>query len=160
MPPNSIRFLIEPEIKNEYIFIGDIDIVYLVENYYDNYLIDMFNRSNCYSNIVRKNSKRLSGIHFSKWYCLYPILLPKKIDFMMRDEELLLIRLKELGVEIDYNTKYRPVFGIHMSMSRPEVINRKTNLTWEAKGKRKLWTKFKSILKFQIISFIYKFYIK
>ena len=52
----SIRWLIEPEIKNEYIFIGDIDIIYLKENYYDNYLMDMFNRTSCYSNIVRNNS--------------------------------------------------------------------------------------------------------
>ena len=70
---NSIRFLIEPTIKNEFVFIGDIDIVYLIENYYDNYLIDMFNRTSCYSNIVRPNTNnsRLSGVHFSKWNCLY-----------------------------------------------------------------------------------------
>ena len=70
---NSIRFLIEPTIKNEFVFIGDIDIVYLIENYYDNYLIDMFNRTSCYSNIVRPNTNnsRLSGVHFSKWNCLH-----------------------------------------------------------------------------------------
>ena len=149
---NSIRFLVEPDIKNEYIFIGDIDIIYLVENYYDNYLIDMFNRKSCYSNIVRKNTRRLSGIHFSKWFCLYPILLNKNIDLMINDEELLLIRLKELQIEIDYNTTYRPIFGIHMSVGRNSVVDKKSNLTWVAEGKKVLWIKFK---KTEIFRYIY-----
>lgn len=139
---DSVRWLVEPIIKNEYIFIGDIDIIYLVDNYYDNYLIDMLNRSSCYSNIVRPNSTRLSGVHFSKWYCLYPIILPKKFDFMMHNEKLILQRLKLLGVNIDYQTNYRPIFGIHMSVNRPSVTNKVGIPTWEAKGKKILWKKF------------------
>lgn len=143
MRGDSIRWFIEPEIKNEYVFIGDIDIMYLYENYYDNYLMDMFNRTSCYSNIVRPNSERLSGVHFSKWYCLYPIIEPKNINLMMNNEELLLMRLKELGVKIDYSTTFRPIFGIHMSVNRPTVESQKRNLTWEAIGKKVLWNKFK-----------------
>lgn len=141
---DSIRFLIEPTIKNEYIFIGDIDIVYLIENYYDNYLIDMFNRTSCYSNIVRPNTNntRLSGVHFSKWNCLYPILLPKNYDLMLCDENLLLVRLKKLGVNIDYQSKFRPIFGVHMSVNRDLVIDKETNLTWNVEGKKLLWEKF------------------
>ena len=138
----SVRWLIEPTIKNEYVFIGDIDIVYLIDNYYDNYLMDMFNRTSCYSNIVRLNSTRLSGVHFSKWYCLYPILLPKKTDLMMYNENLILIRLKHLGVNIDYQTRFRPIFGIHMSVNRDSVIDKKRNVTWEVDGKKLLWKKF------------------
>lgn len=143
MLPNSIRYFIEPKIKNEYVFIGDIDIIYLFDNYYDNYLLDMFNRTSCYSNIVRPNSRRLTGVHFSKWFCLYPIIISKKFNFMKNDEELLYIRLKELGIEIDHSTTFRPILGIHMSVNRPTVENKKTKIHWEAKGKKKLWEKFK-----------------
>ena len=139
---DSIRWLIEPKIKNKYIFIGDIDIVYLIDNYYDNYLIDMFNRTSCYSNIVRPNSTRLSGVHFSKWNCLYPILLPKNCNLMMHNENLIFIRLKTLGINIDYQTKFRPIFGVHMSVNRGSVIDKKRNITWEVEGKKSLWKKF------------------
>ena len=148
---NSIRFLIEPQIKNEYVFIGDIDIVYLVENYYDNYYMDMFNRTSCYSNKVRPNGKRLTGVHFSKWFCLYPILIEEQTNLMMNDEALLMLRLKKLGIQIDYNTTYRPIFGIHMSVNRRFVENNKTHITWEAAGKRALWNKFKETSTFQHI---------
>ena len=143
MQRNSVRYFIEPKIKNEYVFIGDIDVVYLVENYYDNYLLDMFNRTTCYSNIVRPHTKRLTGIHFSKWFCLYPIVISKKINLMKNDEELLYIRVKELGINIDHLTKFRPIFGIHISVNRPTVENKKKKIHWEAYGKKKLWEKFK-----------------
>ena len=157
--PNSIRFLIEPKIKNEYIFIGDIDIIYLIENYYDNYLMSMFNRASCYSNVVRSyNSSHLSGIHFSKWYCFYPILLPKKINLMINDEHLLSIRLKQLGVIIDYKTKYRPIFGIHMSVNKPSI--KKGYYHWDALGKKKLWEKFKNTVVFKRIYPLFDRYIK
>ena len=162
MKKDSVRWLVEPEIKNEYIFIGDIDIIYIIENYYDNYLMDMFNRTSCYSNIVRPYNKNLlSGVHFSKWYCLYPILLPENFDFMIFNEKLIQIRLKALGVKIDYITQYRPIFGIHMSVHRPRVIGNGRNTTWEADGKRILWKKFvdSDIYKF-IYPFLDKFIIK
>lgn len=149
---NSIRFLIEPQIKNEYIFIGDIDIVYLLGNYYDNYLRDMFNRTSCYSNRVRFTDKhKLTGIHFSKWYCLYPIILNKKIDLNINDEALLYFRLINLGVPIDYNTKYRPIFGVHLSVSRKHVVNNYNNLDWEMNGKRKLWKNFTATKQYKFI---------
>ena len=148
----SIRWLIEPEIKNEYIFIGDIDIIYLKENYYDNYLMDMFNRTSCYSNIVRNNSHNMGGVHFSKYYCLYPILLSKDVNLMMYNEELLFTRLKELHVEIDFKTTYRPIFGVHMSVNRKFVEDKENNITWEAAGKKYLWKKFTNT---EIYKYIY-----
>ena len=121
--------------------------------------MDMFNRKSCYSNIVRNNTRRLSGVHFSKWFCLYPILLNKNIDLMMNDEELLLIRLKELQIEIDYNTTYRPIFGIHLSASRISVVDIKRNITWEAKGKKMLWINFKNTEIFRHIYSLLDIYI-
>ena len=152
---DSIRWLIEPEIKNEYIFIGDIDIIYIIDNFYDNYIMDMFNRTSCYSNIVRPyNFNLLSGVHFSKWYCLYPILLPENFNLDIFNEKLIQIRLKILGVEIDYKTKYRPIFCIHMSVHRPKVIGNGRNTTWEADGKKLFWKKFTDS---SIYKFIYPF---
>ena len=114
---NSVRFLIEPLIKNEYVYITDIDVMNLIPNFFEAFFIDMSTRISCYSNLVRSGSTRLTGVHFSKWECLYPVKLPKGFDYMMNDEMILYRRVKELGVKIDNKTRYRPLFGIHMSLS-------------------------------------------
>ena len=81
----------------------------------------------------------------------YPILLDENIDFMMNDENLLLIRLKTLGIKIDYKTQYRPIFGIHISVNRKKVEGYKSKFNWGASGKRVLWKKFKATERYKFI---------
>ena len=80
----------------------------------------MIKRKSSYSNIVRRNynPKRLTGLHFFEYKKHYPI--PQLKDYDINDEELLYNLLKVKGIQIDYNTTYRPVFGIHVSPHSPD----------------------------------------
>ena len=119
MLPHSIRFISQPTIKNKYVYITDIDIFVLVDNFYLSLINDMVKRKNKYSNIVRKNTTRLSGLHFTEYDAYYPI--PKQKIYDINDEILLYNIVKSKGIKIDYKTKYRPLFGIHASPQRPNV---------------------------------------
>ena len=116
---NSIRFISQPTIKNKYVYITDIDMIILVDNFYLHLLDDMNRRNNKYSNIVRKNSHRLSGLHFTEYEAYYPI--PKQKKYNICDENLLFNIVKSKLIKIDYKTEYRPNFGIHASPNRPNV---------------------------------------
>lgn len=65
IPPNKLRFLLEPKhsLITNYTYIGDIDIL-LCENILDFHINHMKKYNICFSNIVRPNSDRLSGLHF------------------------------------------------------------------------------------------------
>lgn len=118
---NTVRFLTEPTIKNEYVYISDIDIIMLDKDFINCHLDDMTKNHRNYSNIVRKNTKRMSGLHFTKWNALYPLTVPSNINLLKNDEEILhdLVRTKNT---IDLETTFRPVHGIHMSLNRPDVF--------------------------------------
>lgn len=116
----SIRFISQPSIKNKYVYITDIDIVTLVNNFYLFLINDMIKRNSSYSNIVRKNfyPKRLTGLHFCEYKKLYPI--PPQTNYEIDDEVLLYNIVKSKGIEIDESTIFRPLFGIHISPHTPD----------------------------------------
>ena len=91
---NSIRFIIEPKIKNKYTYICDIDIINLERNFYLKH-IQMMNKTGLvYSNIVRTNDKtHLSGLHFIQTDYYFPVdfRFLKTVNILMNDEELLLL---------------------------------------------------------------------
>ena len=118
---NSVRFISEPIIKNKYVYITDVDIFILNDNFFINLIDDMKRKKNRYSNLVRPNSNHLTGLHFTEYDAYYPI--PKQENYYINDEVLLYNIVKSKGIKIDTNTSYRPNPGIHASLSRPHVSN-------------------------------------
>lgn len=116
---NSVRFISQPIIKNKYVYITDVDMFIFVENFYLNLIDDMNKRKNCYSNIIRQNTKHMTGLHFIKYNAYYPI--PKQKIYYINDEVLLYNIMKSKNIKIDNKTEYRPQFGIHASPSRRHV---------------------------------------
>lgn len=117
---NSLRFVIEPLTKRDFVYISDVDIICCTENFTSFLKQDMNENNRQYSNICRdKNAKHkhLSGLHFTKWDAYYPLDF-KKIKFSDYGDECLLYDIVRMRNEIDYCTKYRPVFGPHVSPSR------------------------------------------
>lgn len=117
---NTVRFVSQPTIRNKYVYIIDVDIFFFVDNFYLELIDDMNRRSLPYSNFVRKNTKRLSGLHFSEYDSYYPVPILK--NYNLYDEEILYDIVRSKGIKIDHKTKYRPVFGIHASPNRPNVF--------------------------------------
>ena len=116
---NSVRFISQPKIKNKYVYITDVDMLIFVENFYLYLIDDMYRRNSTYSNIVRPNTHRLTGLHFIEYDSFYPI--PKQQLYNINDEMLLYNIVESKGIKIDYKTEYRPQFGIHASPSRDHV---------------------------------------
>ena len=136
---NSVRFISQPKLKNKYVYITDIDMIILVDNFYLHLLDDMNRRNNKYSNIVRPNSYRLSGLHFTEYEAYYPI--PKQKNYNICDEKLLFNIVKSRLTKIDFNTKYRPNFGIHASPNRQNV-NSDKNVGWFAELHKFSWINY------------------
>lgn len=80
----------------------------------------MIKRNSCYSNMVRKNynPKHLTGLHFFEYDKHYPI--PPQKNYNINDEELLFNIVQSKGIKIDYNTTFRPLYGIHISPHSPD----------------------------------------
>lgn len=124
--PNVIRFIETPKIKNQFVYICDIDIITLQKNIQQIHIDDMNDTGLNYSNIVRPNdnieNKRLSGLHFSKWDNYYPI--PNFEDIaskgLLNLDEVFLYHLVKKKNYINETHTFRPVHGIHISPNRIE----------------------------------------
>jgi hypothetical protein len=114
---NTIRFVSEPEIKNKYTYIGDIDVVMLMKNFY-NYHINIMEKYNTnYSNWVRDNDNLcLTGLHFVKTDSFYPQNLDG-INLFDNDEHILK-KIQSRAGEINENIPRRPVCGLHFSFNQ------------------------------------------
>ena len=129
---NSYRFIIEPELQAEYVYIGDIDIM-IVEEVFPIHS-HVFEKNLPYSNIVRKGSKKLTGLHFAKYNEQYP--LPETSDLVKsieNDEELLYEIMSRKGIIYSpevYQTIERPQHGIHMSLNRLPYFYQKSRSDW------------------------------
>lgn len=137
---NTVRFVSEPIIKDTYTYISDIDIINFDKNFYDIHIKNMNENNTFYSNVVRPNSFRMTGLHFVKTAEYYPVNI-NDIELNKLDEQVL--------YDIMNKTKYicnslciRPVHGIHMSPSRndPAGID---GLGWGARRYKDEWNKFK-----------------
>lgn len=121
--PNTVRFIVPPASEpHTYIYISDIDIICCTPWWSKCLIDDMKSADRKYSNIVRDisvpdNERRMTGLHFSEWGSYYPIPTIPDITYTGNDEIALYQMVKQRN-EIDYNTKYRPVFGPHISMNR------------------------------------------
>ncbi len=140
--PNTVRFVEEPVLKCEYLYIGDIDLL-VFEDVLRIHLDLMAEHSLPFSNILRRehiNSSvpRLSGLHFCKYDDYYPLPDLQDLDLsVVNDENVLyeIMRRKGLMVSPDFQT--RPECGIHMSLNRdpfgrstgPATLNYSINKT-------------------------------
>lgn len=120
--PNVVRFIETPTIKNDYVYICDIDII-ILQKQIEQIHIDFMNKiKSDYSNLVRPSlKKRLTGLHFCKWDSYYPI--PNYDDLaeiLCHDEHFLYYLVKKKN-EIIENTTFRPVHGIHASQNREDI---------------------------------------
>lgn len=124
--PNSIRFIRKPKLKADYIYIGDGDIL-ILENVLSKHLKNIKDNNLDFSNIVRKGTKRLSGLHFIEYDKMYP--LPKvKLKDTKQDEKLLYKMMNNKGYNLPVKSEYRPLHGLHISFfSRPPFNTKTTN---------------------------------
>ena len=155
----SVRFLSQPTIRNKYVYITDVDIFYFEKNFYLNLIDDIIKRKSCYSNIIRKNSiiKSFSGLHFILYNRYYPI--PKLDNYSVHQEHLLYNIMKKKNIIIDYDTEFRPVFGIHASPKRPEVASGRL-VGWGAEKYKQKWLDYCKSDDFKNIYPLFDIYLK
>jgi hypothetical protein len=118
--PNSVRFIETPERMSEFTYIGDIDILVMEGNITATHLAKMRETRLPYDNIVRKGTKRLSGLHFTKSVAYYPISNNHGADFSTESDETLLYKLVSArGHRLpELNYDYHPTHGFHFSLNR------------------------------------------
>ncbi|MFM5248157.1 hypothetical protein, partial [Aeromonas caviae] len=110
--PNTIRFIDPPELKSEYLYIGDIDLLI-----FDDIMkvhTELMNDSGLsYSNIIRKNTvltntPRLSGLHFCRFDDYFPLPDLSDIDLTTANDEFVLyeiMRRKGVKLSTDFNLR-------------------------------------------------------
>lgn len=141
---NTVRFITTPTITDEYIYIGDIDIICLEEDIFRRHIEFMEKENMCYSNIVRKNTDilRMSGLHFTIYDCYYPLPSFEGINMMGNDEAILAEFLIRKGIDLNYSATWRPAHGVHFSKNRPTVGGDGKIPGWGAKPYKNKWMEF------------------
>jgi hypothetical protein len=118
---DSLRFVTDIKSKPEFVYITDIDIIYLRGDVVKTHLAVMAWTGLPYSNTYREGRKRMTGLHFTKYDAHYPVPdMAKLLVGKLNDEEILYQSLLARGYEISSQTE-RPVFGIHMSPNRYHI---------------------------------------
>jgi len=108
--PNSVRFLEQPQLRADYTYIGDIDILILDNDLTQAHLTHMAETGLPYSNILRPQGERLTGLHFTRTDAHYPISLPPDVDLKWKDEHLLYRLVQAKGLPLPAPTdKFRPI---------------------------------------------------
>lgn len=149
---NTVRFLSVPTIHDEYVYIGDIDILCMDTDITKQHISHM-NECGCrYSNILRPTEKsRMTGLHFSEYDAYYPIPSVDGINLLGNDEQILRILVERKGLHIDENTLFRPVHGIHFSKNRPTVDGDGKLPGWGAEKYRKEWERFSNTEQYKFV---------
>jgi hypothetical protein len=116
--PNTVRFVTQPETRASYVYICDIDLIFLDRRFPAGHLEFMEKVGLPYSNCTRPDTERLTGLHFTAWDAMYP--LPDISDLNLRttdDEVVLRLMCARKGLGF-HDLWYRPVPGIHISPNR------------------------------------------
>jgi hypothetical protein len=154
LPPktqtNSIRFILEPTIKMDYVYISDIDIIVLESNILEKHLKIMDENNIPYSNIIRNGSTRLTGLHFTPWDNYYPIKSFNHLHEYLKHDELFLFHLMlDRFPNLKNESTIRPVHGIHASPNRNPIDDK---INWGMYEHRKnSWIQLKSSEQFKEI---------
>jgi hypothetical protein len=117
--PNSVRFIEEPDLVADNIYIGDVDIMILDPNLTIVHEHHMTETHLPYSNMQREGQDKLTGLHFSRMDSYYPLADISDLDLQsLNDEELLFQLVRRKGLPI-VGGSFRPVHGVHISPNRP-----------------------------------------
>ena len=126
--PNSVRFLVQPTLKTEYVYIGDVDI-FLLEDVLDYQLNFMAKHQSDFGNVLR-NPNQLTGLHFIPYEKMYPVKVPPNTDLARTNDEVLLCQLmreKNLRFPVKAAFEERKLHGVHISFySRPPLQSKTT----------------------------------
>lgn len=156
MQYGTLRWFTEPTIKNEYVYISDIDIITL-EPFTQWHINKMNSWGGSYDNVVRSNNKqRLTGLHFSKYGSFYPINT-KHVKNWEANDEIILKQLVSAKVTINESLNERPVHGFHLSPNR-KMVNENGKPSWGLGVAKPTWEldeKFKESFSKLINSKIY-----
>ncbi len=149
--PNIVRFLIEPIIKSKFVYISDIDIITLDSDIIDRHTSIMKDNNLPYSNIIRPNSNRLSGLHFTPYENYYPINDWDDLkNYVQHDEVFLYHLLAKRFPNLKNECNIRPVHGIHVSPNRKPISDKEISwnmhLSWRDK-----WYAFRQSKEFLIL---------
>lgn len=131
---NSIRFIVEPLLRADYVYIGDVDIL-IVDNILPIHM-HVFDYGLPYSNLIRANTKKLTGLHLATYDSQYPLpYIEDLISTYSNDEELLFAimdRKRQIYEENIYKNivKIRPIHGLHMSLNRLPFFDHKLRVGW------------------------------
>lgn len=117
--PHVVRFVTPPQTQADYVFISDVDFVFLDPELIDRHLAFMARTGLPYSNSIRPGARRMSGLHFTRWDALYPLPALAGLDLHRgNDEETLAAILERKGLPLQDREWFRPSPGIHISPSR------------------------------------------
>ena len=114
---NTVRFVSEPQIKNKYTYIGDVDVILLRKNFYNYHINIMKEYGTTYSNWVRDNGPHcITGLHFVETDAFYP----QKLDGInLNDVDEAILKIIQSRVcSINDNIPRRPVNGLHFSRNQ------------------------------------------
>jgi len=148
--PNIVRFLETPTIKNQYVYITDIDIIIMQKDIPKIHIKNMEKSGLEYDNIIRSCAERLTGLHFTKWDNYYPIPDYRNLvlEGLLNHDEVFLYHLVKKKNHLPVGLTDRPVHGIHTSLNRNEVegwgIKRWKNEWIEYRGKQE----FKKLMQY------------
>lgn len=144
-----VRFLDKPYVKCDYTYIGDIDIIVLDKDVTSTHEKLMSKQENIYSNIIRKDTKRLTGCMFLKtkeyYEAVRPIIKkflkePSNVYYPILNDEILLYHLVKPNLDLPKHNSgdFRPIHGIHISLNRPDPLgNKEDNIPgWGINEKR------------------------
>jgi hypothetical protein len=140
-----MRFLTTPITRAPHVYIGDVDIFVLDGDITAQHLRQMKDTKLPYSNKLRPSKTRLSGLHFTKWDAYYPVEhLPLSVLKGAHSDEIVLRLLVESRHPLPTHN-FRPVHGIHMSLSRKDVIRDagRNSIAWmTAREAKSRWSQY------------------
>lgn len=115
--PHSLRFLLTPTVQNDYVYIGDIDVLVLTDIAVP-HLAQMDTTGLPYSNMVRVGQERLTGLHFTRWDAFYPLTtIDDQPKLKAMDEHYLYQVILKRGLNLPPG-EFRPMLGYHLTPSR------------------------------------------
>jgi hypothetical protein len=133
--PQLLRFLIEPNNKCDYTYIGDIDIL-INEKILDFHIEQMNKFQTIWDNQQRLNDlTKITGLHFIKSNEWYEKTIKSRIKYLnpknshcINDEVILknIIWESKLNSKFDDTLRKRPLHGLHLSLNRVPFTDKMT----------------------------------
>lgn len=114
---DDYRFIAEPTFKTTYYYITDVDIM-ILKDVVNNLKPLMTNKY--FSNIVRPNTKRLTGLMFCTNEYFDLTRATRQSITRIKSDECTLYEIvnRSIGVPEELQSKDRPLLGIHLSLNR------------------------------------------